>query len=459
MFHCTFQRTCVTQCNPADQHTKTNRVYTLHFKYGKFQSSFESDASLREIDMSVIKNTKPFIAAIYPFIASCLFIVSAHSLADARDQAKRIHDRIAGVPPSASVLNEMATAIEDGRADDAAYTAMEHTAFYDVTLKNLAAPWTNESMTKFVPLNDYTATVIGLVRDDADFRTMLFGNVLYEGDASLGLTAYSDQNNRHYEELENGGYSLKDNLVFVNQSTRNSIPAEATAGVMTSRAAAQAFLIDGTNRALFRFTVLNHLCNDMEQLNDTSLPSDRIRQDVTRSPGGDSRIFLNSCIGCHNGMDPLIQAFAYYNFAYDVETDPEGTNGRIVYNDVDMTDTYTQSRVQKKYRHNEGNFEYGYVTEDDRWDNYWRQGRNQLLGWDGTLPGSGNGAKTMAQELAYSEAFASCQVKNVFKDVCLRMPVDAQDRNQIDLMTSNFKTSGYKLKQVFADSATYCMGE
>ncbi len=409
--------------------------------------------------MSVSKHKKRFFAAAGPIIASCLFSVSADSLADERDQAKRIHDRIAGVPPSASVLNDMEADILAGRAEDAAYTAMEHTAFYDVTLKNLAAPWTNEAMTKFVPLNDYTATVIGLVRDDADFRTVLYGNVLYEGNSSLGLSSYSTQNNNHYEELENGGYSLKDNLVFVNQSTRNGIPAEATAGVMTSRASAQAFLIDGTNRALFRFTVLNHLCNDMEQLNDTSLPSDRIRQDVSRSPGGDSRIFLNSCIGCHNGMDPLTQAFAYYNFEYDVDSDPEGVNGRMVYNDVGMIDPFTQSRVQKKYRINATNFEYGYVTEDDRWDNNWRQGRNQLLGWDGTLPGTGNGAKTMAQELAHSEAFASCQVKKVFKNVCLRNPVDEQDRNQIEVMTSNFKTSGYKLKQVFADSATYCMGE
>ena len=409
--------------------------------------------------MSVSKHKKRFFAAAGPIIASCLFSVSADSLADERDQAKRIHDRIAGVPPSASVLNDMEADILAGRAEDAAYTAMEHTAFYDVTLKNLAAPWTNEAMTKFVPLNDYTATVIGLVRDDADFRTVLYGNVLYEGNSSLGLSSYSTQNNNHYEELENGGYSLKDNLVFVNQSTRNGIPAEATAGVMTSRASAQAFLIDGTNRALFRFTVLNHLCNDMEQLNDTSLPSDRIRQDVSRSPGGDSRIFLNSCIGCHNGMDPLTQAFAYYNFEYDVDSDPEGVNGRMVYNDVGMIDPFTQSRVQKKYRINATNFEYGYVTEDDRWDNNWRQGRNQLLGWDGTLPGTGNGAKTMAQELAHSEAFASCQVKKVFNNVCLRNPVDEQDRNQIEVMTSNFKTSGYKLKQVFADSATYCMGE
>ena len=409
--------------------------------------------------MPVSKHTKRFLTAACPIIACGLFSVSTLSLADERDQAKRIHDRITGVPPSASVLDDMAADILAGRAEDAAYTAMEHTAFYDVTLKNLAAPWTNEAMTKFVPLNDYTATVIGLVRDEADFRTVLYGNVLYEGDASLGLTSYSNQNNQHYEELENGGYSLKDNLRFVNQSTRNGIPAEATAGVMTSRAAAQAFMIDGTNRALFRFTVLNHLCDDMEQLNDTSLPSDRIRQDVSRSPGGDSRIFLNSCIGCHNGMDPLTQAFAYYNFEYDVETDPEGINGRMVYNDVGMIDAFTQSRVQKKYRINASNFEYGYVTEDDRWDNNWRQGRNQLLGWDGTLPGSGTGAKTMAQELAHSEAFASYQVKKVFNNVCLRNPVDAQDRMQIDVMASNFKTSGYKLKQVFADSATYCMGE
>ena len=83
---------------------------------------------------------------------------------------------------------------------------------------------------------------------------------------------------------------------------------------MTTRAAAAAFFVAGTNRAMFRFTLLNHLCNDLEQVKDSSYSPDRIRQDVSRSPGGDSRLFLNSCIGCHNGMDPMAQAFAYYNF-------------------------------------------------------------------------------------------------------------------------------------------------
>jgi hypothetical protein len=376
-----------------------------------------------------------------------------------REQAKRIHDRIAGVPPSPSVLDDMAADILDGNASDAAFTAMEHTAFYDVTLKNLAAPWTNEAMSSFVPLNDYTATIIGLVRDDADFRTILYGDILYEADSSLNLSNYSTTNNNHYEELEETGLSLKDSLTLVQQSTRNGLPVSATAGVMTSRAAAKSFFKDGTNRAMFRFTTLNHLCNDMEQLNDISRTPDRIRQDVSRSPGGDSRIFLNSCIGCHSGMDPLAQSFAYYEYDYNVETDPEGESGSISYNRAGTTDPVTGTRVQSKYHNNATNFEYGYVTPNDHWENYWREGQNKLLGWDSSLPSSGEGAKSMGEELANSNAFAECQVTKVFKNVCLRSPVDSTDRLKISDMVTSFVVSGYKLKQVFADSAVYCMGD
>jgi len=382
------------------------------------------------------------------------------AFAGEREQAKRMHDRIAGVPPSATVLDDMAADILAGNASDAAYTAMEHTGFYDVTLKNLAAPWTNEAMSSFVPLNDYTATIIGLVRDDADFRTILYGDVLYEADPSLNLSNdYSPTNNNHYEELEETGLSLKDSLSLTTQSSKNILPSSATAGVMTTRAAAKSFFKDGTNRAMFRFTVLNHLCNDMEQLNDISRTPDRIRQDVSRSPGGDSRIFLNSCIGCHSGMDPLAQSFAYYEYDYDVETDPDGENGSISYNTSGITDPVTGTRVQSKYHNNATNFEYGYVTPNDHWDNYWREGQNKVLGWDNTLSGSGEGAKSMGQELAHSTAFAECQVTKVFKNVCLRSPVDSTDRSEISNMVTSFANSNYNLKQVFADSAVYCMGE
>ena len=100
------------------------------------------------------------------------------------------------------------------------------------------------------------------------------------------------------------------------QSSLTGIPAAATAGVMTTRGGASAFFVNGTNRAMFRFTMINHLCNDLPTVMDTTRPPDRIRQDVTRSPGGVSTLFLTNCIGCHSGMDPMAQAFAYYNFSY-----------------------------------------------------------------------------------------------------------------------------------------------
>ena len=108
---------------------------------------------------------------------------------------------------------------------------------------------------------------------------------------------------------------------------------------------------------------------------------------------------------------------------------------------------------------NAATFRPGFVTPDDRWDNYWRSGRNALLGWDGGLPGHGSGAKSMGRELAGSERFASCQVEKVFRNVCFRPPSDAEDRARVAAMTASFRNNGYRLKQVFADAATYCMGE
>jgi hypothetical protein len=173
-----------------------------------------------------------------------------------------------------------------------------------------------------------------------------------------------------------------------------------------------------------------------------------IRQDVSRSPGGDSRIFLNNCIGCHSGMDPLARAFAFYDFDNGT-VDVPGT----------MRLVYTPGVVHPKYFNNATNFPPGFVTPDARWENRWRRGQNSVLGWDTSLPGAGDGAKSMGQELASSDAFAQCQVEKVFKTVCFRAPGDAADRAQVAAMTGTFKSNGYHLKRVFAEAAVYCMGE
>jgi hypothetical protein len=147
-------------------------------------------------------------------------------------------------------------------------------------------------------------------------------------------------------------------------------------------------------------------------------------------------------------MDPLARAFAYYDFDNGTVDAPGPM--RLV---------YTAGTVQPKYFNNNTNFAPGFITPNDMWENRWRKGQNKLLGWSGSLPGSGNGAKSMGEELANSDAFAECQVEKVFKTVCFRAPGSDDDHGAVKTMTGNFKANGYKLKQVFAEAAVYCKGD
>ena len=363
------------------------------------------------------------------------------ALAGPREQAARIHERLAGVPASDAVITQMAQTLP-GDPATAAGIAMQNPNFYSVTLKNFAAPWTNRDRSAFVPLNDYVTLVMGMVRDNVPFDQILSGDLLYTAPGvSPGPSA---SNNDHFVALEtrmrNPAFNQSE-LTATTQSGTYGIPPAATAGAITTRAASEAFFIAGTNRAMFRFTLVNHLCMDMEQVHDTSITPDNIRQDVSRSPGGDSRVFLNGCIGCHAGMDPMARAFAYYNY--------DETSARLV---------YTPGAVQSKYFNNDKTFPDGFITPDDSWNNHWRQGQNALIGWSSALPGQGQGAKSLGQELAGTTAFAQCQVKKVFKTVCFRDPVDQADRDKVATMTTTFRNNNFNLRQVFADSAGYCMG-
>jgi hypothetical protein len=377
------------------------------------------------------------------FVAIALLLCSVSiAFAGPREQAARIHDRLAGVPADDATLTAMAANLP-GNPRAAANIAMDNPNFYAVTLKNFAAPWTNRDQNAFVPLNDYVTLVIGMVRDSASvpFNQILSGNLLYVANGVSPPPSAS--NNLHFEALERRMREPSFNPNELTQTTQSAVygtPAAATAGAMTTRAAAEAFFIAGTNRAMFRFTLMNHMCMDLEQVHDTSIPPDRIRQDVSRSPGGDSRVFLNNCIGCHAGMDPLAQAFAYYDF-------DEASTALV----------YDPAEVNPKYFNNDTTFADGFVTPDDSWHNHWRNGQNALIGWDTTLPQHGVGAKSLGEELAATQAFAQCQVKKVFKAVCLRDP-DIGDATQINTMTNAFQ-GAYNLKQVFAESAGYCMGQ
>jgi hypothetical protein len=366
------------------------------------------------------------------------------------DRARRMHDRLAGVPPDDITLSTMAAHIGNGRADLAAELAMQNPAFYNVSLKNFITPWTNEAMTVFAPLNDYTATVIGMIRDEVPFNLVLSEDIIYTGQPGLVAPDHQHTSNAHYEALEDGGFDLSDDTVLVRR-TQSSLPgtqvsANDAAGVVTTRAAAEAFFSAGTNRAMWRFTAINHLCRDLEQLHDISRPGDRIRQDVTRSPGGESEIFLNTCYGCHSGMDALAGAYAFFEW----EPGQAEDEGRLV---------NTPGVVQGKYLINGNAFPFGYITTDNSWINYWREGQNATLDWRGASD-IGFGAKSLGAEVAATRAFSVCQVEKVFEHVCFRPPKDQTDRDAIERIADDFETNGvYRMKTVFAESAEHCMND
>ena len=65
---------------------------------------------------------------------------AAHAQMDDIDRARRMHDRLAGVPPDDTTLTTMAGHITGGRPDLAAEIAMQNPNFYNVVLKNWITP-------------------------------------------------------------------------------------------------------------------------------------------------------------------------------------------------------------------------------------------------------------------------------------------------------------------------------
>jgi hypothetical protein len=429
------------------------------------------------------------------------------AFAGAREQAYRIYSRLTGTPPTNTMLATLTTCVSDGNSLSAtctsglstaalndinaassvgtkgqlaaAFLAMEdpnNPNFLNIKVKNMVMPWTNKDQTVFAPLNDTAATLIGMVRDGTDFRKALYDNIIYTGN---GVSpAYSNNNDNHYIQIEHQNLNLRTVLQAQSQTAVTGQPLAAVAGVLTTRASARAFFYAGTNRAMFRFTMLNYLCNDLEQIKDVTRAPDHVHQDVSRSPGGDSSIFLNNCVGCHAAMDGMMGAFAYYNWGpaiYDPNETPAQTESENMTYQTSASLSYTltgkqftNERVVPKFLQNFTSFPYGHATTDDSWINYWRVGPNAKLGW-GWGDGSGNtpphtvsynpssslgSAAQLGYELANTHAFARCQALRVYRHVCLNDPSEST----LESIAGDFKTNSFNMLTVFSEAAASCSG-
>lgn len=380
-----------------------------------------------------------------------VLIFSTHLYAGPKEDTKFLVDRILGTSVTPAKFQEVENLVTLGQDKQAALVLVDHPDFYNVTLRSHFIQRATEESNKYYPLNDYTATLIGMVRDNIPYNRVLSDDILYIGGSGQGLPAYSATDNNHYEEMEKRAVDLSDPAKLV-RTTQSGVagavlPANATAGIKTTRQSAKAFFSAGTNRAMIRFVFMNYLCRDLEAVHDISRPLTMVRQDVSRNYP-----FTQDCAGCHAGMDGIAGAYAYYE--WDEET-----------NQIQ----YTNNQVQGKYHINDNVFKKGYVTTDDRWINFWRVGQNSSLGWRATGGGIalnndygysfGNGAKSLGIEIAGTKAFSACAVKQVFKRVCLKtdQQLSSTDLMTIENIATTFESNNYNYKNMWADVAVSCM--
>lgn len=385
--------------------------------------------------------------------------------------AQEIHQRITStrLPLTSPLLAQMESLIRSGDRIAAAKLAVEQSQFYNITLRDFAAQMSNRDETINVPLNDFTATIIGAVRDNLNAKTLLTGNYVYIADANKAAIPSDWENdilrsNAHYEALGSGRYDLSKVLVQSSQKlfNGNTVVANPTpAGLLTTRQWMAAHAIAGTNRRLVEYSLKQFLCTPLEKAADSEGPDDVVGRDIDRYPGGVHSKYSVSCKSCHTVMDGLRPAFAHFTFSNSFVKHsyvvPLAANNEDEEQSMGMKQ---QPRyIASKLNHNSTVFPAGRETTDDNWVNNANRGFNaQHFGWTRT---SGKGINDFGKLLAESKAFPRCMTERVFKSVCKRSP-NSSDANLINTVATEFSGSqNYNLKYLFQRLATAqeCLGQ
>lgn len=420
-------------------------------------------------------------------LISCLAIGSSAIAQESveRRQAKKLIKNLTGYTPNKAEADYYEAKVKAGQVNEAAREIIEaNLGFYNVTLKNMFTPMSNEDHTPFFPFNDMVATMIGATRDEINFFRIFWDDIFYKFDGILitnqsvaaglipqkfhqykatndwlylddfdaAVPMYNRTKNDMYEKAEEQmvSYGNSKHLKMSQQASYTVQDPAAIAGIFSTRAWAQAYYVAGTNRSVMYNISKNFFCMKIDNLNDTTIPDFRVRRDVDRNAGGEAQTYKNYCVGCHAGMDALMGAFAYYDYV----------DGAMVYASHTVMDPngnpVTVGPVAPKYNQNGGVFPEGKITTSDSWLNLWTEGQNAYIGW-GDIQ-SGNGAKSFGQMLAGTKQVRTCLVERAFEATCNRKPTSDAEKAIIDTIATKFDQDG-NYKEVFINTAVACMGE
>lgn len=398
-----------------------------------------------------------------------------------RLKAQDIFQRLTGVktPIYDPVLTQMVQRLNANDPIGAAALATNDFRFINITVRDFASKMSNRAETINVPMNDFTATIMGVVRDDLSAQKLLTDNITYRIDttkAAVPSTLVTDilRSNNHYEaadtqrvdfnavltRFDSGGQPLKQKVFDGTRAQDLPTPA----GLLTSRGWIAAHAIAGTNRRLVEFSLREFLCTPLENVADSTGPDNVIGRDIDRFPGGSHTKFTTTCRACHTIMDGFRPAFAYLTFNSDyvmhsytspkVNTQDEEDRGLGMYKSPAEGASYIAHKINR----NETVFPGGRIVVDDNWVNNAIYGANaNYFAWKST---SGKGIQAFGKMLSESRQFPICMAKRVYSQVCKREPA-ASETEMLNAAATEFSTNrNYSLKYLFQKIVTSkeCLG-
>ncbi len=438
-----------------------------------------------------------------------------------RDLAKKLYVSLTGTQPSAAELNFLEPKIQAGQKAQAARDIIDQLppinnggAFYSVTIKDWATPKFNKQKTTLAPLNDGTATIIGMIRDERPFNTILYQDVMYKATgvtfkggqlwyfdtvypviagvtpstlcSGLGLTA------GQFKII----YTVPGSAVKACQRTKFTQVQLVAARDIDALYVPHKDLIIETNLVA---TTNRHYESISEQgldLSDSKLlvsqsQASKLHTSIAAIAGlMSSRAYGSAYFFAGTNRAPVAYAIEHFlckdmeeindttiednRNRRDVDRSPGGSStlyknrcvgchagmdamaGAFAYYDyLNGKVTYTPGNVVTKMNHN-ALFSAGYVTGNDSWINYWRVGQNAALGWSRDVT-EGIGATSFGRMLADTEAFHSCMAKQAYEKVCMKKASANEDIARITRLTAAYKNSNFNMKSLFINAAIECL--
>ncbi len=484
-----------------------------------FRIRFWLDFSYGSTDVALVK----FLITILLLLSSTCFGEFSENYA-AKSRAYLFYIRITGVVPyvNSTEFQEVWELIDAGNEYEAALKVTENKNLINIKLKNYMIDWTNRAVNKNVNTNDMLFLMLGLIRDNVDFREVLTSDLMYKvshdgmiyhfppygsisytpGSSSGGFLTYEEHldgvtyrpgqihniyNNGGtfekivYTNIDNAIVDLhqflqpSDRITFSDLDTTNPgrwVGRESTlrdqnkiAGVMTTDQFAREFYNAGTNRRALQYVFKNFLCTEYEDISDTTVDAQYVRRDVDRYPNNDVSKHLNFCIGCHAGQDSLSRAFYYH------DRNANYPNPFTLYSDSSFN-SHNSNKLDKNVVFADGfsvkdNGIYNGINYNDYWENLWVTGKNQerlkfVEFHSETLGGgkgnNGVGVKELGHYLSQAGAFSSCMAERMWEMVCVNRNDSSYKINE-EVLTSFFIQEDHNMKKLIAKVMTLCSVE